>query len=126
MEYRLTNSNVGNIRAEDLYNYHVSPKVNVISKFFSWCDAQQENRFLWLAVTCFAQIGMTLPPTAYFILFFGGNNLLLWIIIAAVNVPALVLNLAALPTKTTLPFVFFSWLTQLAVIAYCIGFAIMH
>jgi hypothetical protein len=125
MEYRLSNSIEG-IRAEDLYNYHVQHKENVFTKFLAWCEAQQEDRLLWLAVACFAQIGMTLPATAFFILFFGGNNLLLWIIMTAVNVPVLVLNLAALPTKTTLPFIFFGWLTQAVIIMYCIGFAIMH
>ena len=126
MEYRLNNSNIGSIRTEDFYNYHVTYKQNIFNRFLNWCEAQQSDRFLWLAITCFAQIGMTLPATAYCIVFFGGNNLLLWIIIGAVNVPPLVLNLAALPTKITLPFIFFSWLTQAIIIIYCIGFAILH
>ena len=126
MEYRLTNSDIGNIRAEDLYNYGVKHKENIFAKFLTWCDAQKSNHFLWLALTFFAQIGLTLPVTAVFIVFFGGNNILLWIIMAAVNVPVLVLNLAALPTKTTLPFIFFGWLTQAVIIMYCIGFALMH
>jgi hypothetical protein len=126
MEYRLTNSNVGSIRAEDLYNYNVKHEANIFTKFLAWCEAQESNRFLWLALSFFAQIGMSLPATAYFIVFFGGNNLLLWIILATVNVPVLVLNLAALPTKTTLPVLFFGWLTQAAIIMYCIGFALMH
>ena len=126
MEYRLTNSNIGGIRVEELYNYHVKPNANVISKFFAWCDAQQSDYFLWLALSFFAQIGLTLPVTAYFIVFLGGNNLLLWTIIGFVNVPVLVLILAALPTKTTLPFIFFGWLTQAIIVMYCIGFAIMH
>jgi hypothetical protein len=125
MEYKLRNS-IGGIYAEDLYNYHIERKENVFKKFLTWCEAQENDRFLWLAVTCFAQIGMTLPATAFFILFFGGNNLLLWIVMVAVNVPVLVLNLAALPTKTTLPFIFSGWLTQAIIIMYCIGFAIMH
>jgi hypothetical protein len=125
MEYRLNNS-IGGIHAEDLYNYHVKPHANIFKKLLTWCEAQQDDRLLWLAVTCFAQIGMTLPATAYFILFFGGNNLLLWIIMTAANVPVLVLNLAALPTKTTLPLIFFGWLTQAIIIMYCVGFAIMH
>ena len=125
MEYRLSDS-IGGIHAEDLYNYHVKGHENIFSKFLAWCDAQQSNSFLWLALTFFAQIGLTLPVTAYCIVFFGGNNLLLWIIIGAVNVPVLVLNLAALPTKTTLPFIFFGWLTQLTIIMYCMGYAIIH
>ena len=126
MEYRLTNSSIGNIRAEELYNYRIQHEENFFAKFLAWCDTQKSNHFLWLALSFFAQIGLTLPITAVFIVFFGGNNMLLWIIMAAINVPVLVLNLAALPTKTTLPFIFFGWLTQAVIIMYCIGFALMH
>lgn len=126
MEYRLSNSNVKDLQAEDLYNYHVSQPQTLLSKFVAWCEAQESNRFLWLAVALFAQIGLTLPLTAVFIVFFGGNNFLWWIILATVNIPVLVLNLAAFPTKTTLPFLFFGWLTQAVIIACCIAFALMN
>ena len=125
MEYRLNKSNVGNIRAEELYNYHIKHKENIFTKFIAWCGAQESNRFLWLALSFFASVGLTLPLTAYCIIFFGGNNLLLWMLIGAVNVPVMVLNLAALPTKTTLPFLFFGWFAQAIVIAYCIVLAFM-
>ena len=125
MEYTL-NSNLGSLHAEELYNYHVKKEEGVFTKFLAWCDAQESNNFLWLALTFFAQIGLTLPITAVFIVFFGGNNLLLWIIMAAINVPVLVLTLAAFPTKIKLPFVFLGWFTQALIIAYCIGFAVMH
>lgn len=126
MEYRLTNGNVGSIHTEDLYNYSAKSNNKVFSKLLNWCEAQQSNRFLWLALSFFAQIGLTLPLTAFFIVFFGGNNLLLWIILGIVNIPVLVLNLSAMPTKTTLPFLFFGWLTQAAILLYCIGFALAH
>ena len=126
MEYRLAKSNVGNIHAEDLYNYHVKHEDNIFTKFITWCAAQESNRFLWLAVSFFAQVGLTLPLTAYCIVLFGDNNLLLWILIGAVNVPVMVVNLAALPTKTTLPFLFFGWLTQATIIMYCIALALVH
>ena len=126
MEYRLNNHNIGGIQAEDLFNYHVTHHTNVISKFLNWCAAQERNSFLWLALAFFAQIGLTLPLTAYSIVFFGGNNLVLWIIIAVVNIPVLVSNLAALSTKTTLPFMFFGWLTQVGVILYCIVYALIN
>ena len=126
MEYRLSNSKIGNLQAEDLYNYHVTQKEGIVSKFLNWCEAQESNRFLWMVLAFFAQIGATVPLTAVAILFLAGNNFVLWIIMAAVNVPVLVLNLAAMPTKTTLPFLFFSWLTQAVIILYCVGFAMLH
>ena len=126
MEYRLSKREFGNITAEDLYNYSIKPHGNVFAQFISWCESQESNRFFWLVVSFFVQVGLTLPLTAIFIVFLAGNNLLLWMIIISVNIPVLILNLAAMPTKTTLPFVFFGWLTQIAVILYCIAFALLH
>jgi hypothetical protein len=59
---------------------------------------------------------MVAPLTALAILFAGGNNEVLWIIACAVNVPVLALNLAALPTKVTLPVLFFALLTDVCII----------
>jgi len=127
MEYRLSNSRLQDLQAEDLYNYHVSNRSQtLISKFFSWCQAQESDRFMWLAITLFTQIGLTLPLTAVFITFLGGNNFVWWVILAAVNIPVLVLNLAAFPTKITLPFVFFGWLTQALIIVSCTIFALIN
>lgn len=125
MAYTLS-TNHTSLRAEDLYNYHVKKEEKLFTKFLNWCDAQESDHFLWLALTFFLQIGLTIPVTAFAILFFGGNNLLLWIIIVAANVPVLILSLAFFPTRIRLPFVFFSWLIQAAIIAYCIGFALIN
>jgi len=127
MDYRLTSNSVGGIYVEDLYNYSVKKsKENVIVRFFSWCKTQERNRYLWLSLTFFGQIGLTLPSTAFFIVFLGGNSMFLWALICAVNLPLLVLNLAALSTKIMLPFLFFGWLMQLVIIVYCIGFTVLH
>lgn len=125
MEYKLANGNIENINAEDLYNYGVKSNENILTRFLSWCTAQEDNKFLWLGITFFGQIGVTLPITVYCINFFGGNNMLLWIIACMTAVPALILNLGAAPTKITLPVLFFSWFTQLMVILYCISLALM-
>ena len=105
---------------------HKLEQENFLTRFLNWCNTQESNRFLWLGVTFFAQIGLMLPLAAFSILFLGGNNFLLWIIICAVNLPTLVLNLAALPTKVTLPFLFIAWLTELSVVLYCVFFALLH
>src|SRR6516164_1129376 len=101
MQYTLSNHNVQSLRSTNVY---AQSKENLLSRFLNWCTAQETNRFLWLALTFFGQIGLVLPVAACSIVFLGGNSSLLWIIILAVNVPTLVLNLAALPTKITLPF----------------------
>jgi len=123
MEYTLSNHNVQNLSRATAYSHK---KENYLTRFLTWCKAQETDKFLWLALTFFAQIGLALPVTAFSIVFLGGNNYLLWIIICAVNVPTLVLNLAALPTKITLPFLFFAWVTELVIILYCAGLGLMQ
>ena len=120
MEYGLTNSNVDSIRAEDLYNYSEKAGANVFTRFFNWCSQQEDNRFLWLGITLFGQIGAVLPITVWTILYLGNNSLLLWIIALIVNVPSLILNLGAVHTKYTLPVFFFALLTEAVIILYCV------
>jgi hypothetical protein len=127
MEYTLTNnSNVGDISAEQLYNYSEKTNPRLLRGFFEWCVQQEDSRFLWLAVTFFVQIGAVLPLTIFTILFLGNNSLLLWIISLAVNVPSLILNLGVAHTKFTLPVFFFSLLTETVIIAYCLVSFLMH
>lgn len=89
---------------------------SIVSRFISWCERQDERRFMWMAISFLGSIGMVLPLTLLSIIFFGNNNLALWIIVCAVNVPVLVLNLAAQPSKITLPALFLAWLINLSVI----------
>lgn len=124
MNYTISNHQVPNVKLSSAL-YRSGEKHGLLSKFMAWCERQESDRFLWLGLAFFLQIGMAVPLTAFSILFFGGNNLLLWIILVIVNVPTLVLNLAALPTKTTLPFLFFAWLTEITIILYCLGVALL-
>jgi hypothetical protein len=126
MEYRLTNSNVDSIRAEDLYNYSEKANSNLFRRFFTWCSQQEDNRFLWLGIALFGQIGAVLPITVWAILYLGNNSLLLWIIALVVNVPSLIFNLGAAHTKYTLPVFFFALLTETIVIAYCLLAFLIH
>jgi hypothetical protein len=126
MEYRLTNSNVADISAEQLYNYSEKANHNLFSRFFEWCSKQEDNRFLWLGVAFFVQIGAILPITAWAILYLGNNNLILWIAVLCVNVPSLILNLGAAHTKFTLPVFFFALLTEAIIITYCLTVFLMH
>jgi hypothetical protein len=126
MEYRLTNSNVADISAEQLYNYSGKANHNLLSRFFEWCSKQEDNRFLWLGVAFFVQIGAILPITAWAILYLGNNSLVLWIAALCVNVPSLILNLGAAQTKFTLPVFFFALLTEAIIITYCLIVFLMH
>ena len=91
-------------------------RTSILSKFFTWCAGQQDNRFMWLAISLFGLIGMVLPVTAIVILFAGGNSLALWIVACAFNVSVLILNLAAQPPKIVLPALTFAVLVDVVVI----------
>ncbi len=101
-------------------NTHVQE--NPVQKFFGWCNAQEEKRFLWLAVGFIVNIGAVLPLTVLALILAGINtHFLLLLVVCCVNVPVLALNLAAQPTKVTLPSLFFAWVVNAIVIAYCIA-----
>jgi len=89
-------------------------------RFMTWCEDQEEKRFLWLAIALMGNIGMVLPLTLVAILMGAGNNFALLLIVSAVNVPVLALNLAAQPPKVTLPVMFFAWLVNALIIIYSV------
>jgi len=78
-------------------------QVNSFSKFLTWCDRQEKNRFLWLGIALMGHIGMLLPLTLFAILFLADNNFALWIAVLCANLPVLALNLAAQSPKVTIP-----------------------
>lgn len=95
-------------------------KKDLLERFISWCDAQEEKRFLWLAVGFVVNIGAVLPFTVLALILIGiSSHFALFMTVCCVNVPVLALNLAAQPTKVTLPSLFFAWGVNAAVIAYC-------
>lgn len=126
MEYTFNNINAGTMQAEELYNYSISEKENLLTRFLRWCNAQEKNHYFWLAAILFGQVGAMLPIAIYTILFFGANSLVLWIIVLTVNLPNLILNLASLPTKFTLPALFFSLFTEVVIVAYCLVLTVLH
>jgi hypothetical protein len=120
MQYSITSNHASGISVSTSHIHKNERSFNLLTKFFEWCATQEHNRFLWMAVSYFALIGLALPATAYAIIFFGGNNFVFWITALAMNVPVLVLNLAALPTKITLSALIFAWAADAILILYCI------
>jgi hypothetical protein len=90
-------------------------KQSVVRTFFKWCESQEKYRFGWLA-TILAIHGCFLAPLTLFIIFLGGNNFVFWAMTIGAFAMALVSNLAAMPTKITIPVFFFSVLIDLVVI----------
>ena len=108
----------GNIVLADQHSFSLShSKTSYLNQFISWCDAQEQKRFLWLGISLMGSIGAILPLTLFAIIMGAGNNFSLWVIACIVNVPVLVFNLAVQPTKIILPVVFISWLADAIIIA---------
>ena len=99
-------------------------KSRLVTRFINWCRGQEKNRLGWLAVII-AGHGCIITPITLLFVMLTGNNFAAWPwIIAAMGMP-LVSNLAALPTKITIPLFFLSIIIDLAIIGSCIGLAVM-
>src|SRR5687768_17133332 len=120
MQQVITTKNVTTLH-QNTYQLHETARVSLLTKFINWCDVQEEKRFLWLGIALMGNIGMVLPLTLVTLLITSGFNFVLWTTTCVVNVPVLAVNLAAQPTKITLPFLFFAWLVNLGIILYCLA-----
>lgn len=93
---------------------------SLVHRFFAWCRTQEEKRLLWLAVIVFVHGCIITPITAMFVLL-GGNNIVWWPPLIGAMGMSLVTNLAAMPTKITIPVFFLSLVIDLAIIIACIS-----
>lgn len=94
-------------------------KVPLFSRFLKWSAAQEKNRFGWLAAAL-AIHGCALTPITLFAVVLGGNNFVFWILALVAMGASLVTNLAALPTKITIPTFILSVMIDLAIIVFCL------
>lgn len=90
-------------------------KPSLWSKFINWADKQQENSFSWTAISI-AGHGCVFTIITVATILLTGNNFIFWPFAIAAMTTCLVVNLAALPTKITIPVLFFSLLVDLAII----------
>jgi hypothetical protein len=92
---------------------------SVFSKFFSWCKNQEKYRLGWLGAILTVH-GCVLTPITLFAVILAGTNFVLYIAVLVSMAMAVVTNLAAMPTKFTIPVFFFSILIDIIVITLCI------
>ena len=107
---------------QQLYNPgYVIParKQSLLSRFIVWCKSQEKHRFGWLAVIITVH-GCVLTPITLFAIVLSGNNMIFWSMAIAAMGMSLITNLAAMPTKITIPVFFLSVLIDLVIIANCI------
>lgn len=95
-------------------------KPSILTRFMTWCKNQNDNRFVWLAVILFAHGCFFTPLTLFVIVTTGNNPVAMPFAIAAMGM-ALITNLAALPTKVTLPTFFLSLAIDLGIIIFCLS-----
>lgn len=126
MQHAISTAEVRDFVAARQHTTTREAKANVFSRFINWCASQESSRILWLVMTFLLQIGMAVPCTLTAILLWGNNSFPLWIFACAVNVPVLAINLAAQPTKITIPSLFFAWAVDFLIILYCAGLFYFH
>ena len=98
-------------------------KATLVHRFQGWCRSQEKNRLLWLALMITAHGCVITPITIGFVML-SGNNFVFWPWIIAAMSMSLVTNLAALPTKITIPIFFLSMVIDLVIIGNCIVIAL--
>jgi hypothetical protein len=99
---------------------NVIKKQSLVSRFLTWCAGQEEYRFGWLAVILAAH-GCVLAPLTLITIFATGNNIVLICMVLGAMAMSLVSNLAAMPTKITIPIFFLSVVIDLVVVAISIS-----
>jgi hypothetical protein len=98
-------------------------KIPALSRFMEWAKGQEENRIMWIALSLTIH-GCILAPLAIFAVLIAGNPLSLFMIVLASMGVALVTNLAAMPTKVTVPVFFITALIDLIIMVVCLLIAL--
>lgn len=95
-------------------------RISAWRKFIDWCNSQEKYRFGWLAAALSIH-GCVLTIFTMFAVVLAGNHFIFWPFIIGCMGITLIVNLAAMPTKITIPVFFFSVLVDLAIIISCIA-----
>ena len=102
-------------------HYYSKERISLFSRFLNWSDGQQANRLLWLGVILSFHGCILTPLTVMAVLLAGTNFTLFMMTIVAMGI-SLVTNLAAMPTKITIPLFVLSVVIDLVVV----GIALAH
>lgn len=94
---------------------NVRPYTSPVSTFMTWCAGQEEHRLLWSGVMLTLHGCILTPITVLLIAMSGVNMFLIGSAVFAMTF-VLITNLAALPTKYTLPTFALSILVDIVVL----------
>ena len=95
-------------------------KATAFSRFMTWCEGQEKYRFGWLAAALSVH-GCALTPITLFAIILAGTNIIFFVLALVAMGMALVTNLAAMPTKVTIPVFFLSIVIDIAIIISCVA-----
>ena len=100
-------------------------RISFFTRFINWCKGQEQNRLLWLGIALTGH-GCILTPLTVMAVLLAGTNLYLFILAIVAMGMSLVTNLAAMPTKITIPVFILSILIDIAIVisSLAIGFDI--
>lgn len=103
----------------------ITKNVSSWENFIKWCDRQEEYKLGWLAAALMLH-GCVLTIITMFAIITTGNHFIFWPFTIGAMGMCLVTNLAAMPTRVTIPVFFLSVLIDLLIIIIClfIGFDI--
>ena len=88
---------------------------NLWSKFMNFCKGQEQNRLLWLGIAL-AGHGCIITPLTVMAVLLAGTNFYLFIAAIVAMGMSLVTNLAAMPTRITIPVFILSILIDVAIV----------
>ncbi|HUQ96906.1 MAG TPA: hypothetical protein VM010_04510 [Chitinophagaceae bacterium] len=91
---------------------------NLFNRFISWCAGQDTNRYGWLGFAIAAH-GCVFTPLTMFAIIMSGNHIVFWFLAIIAIMMTLVSNLAAMPTKYTIPVFVLSLIIDAAIVVYC-------
>ncbi|TCZ69324.1 hypothetical protein [Flaviaesturariibacter aridisoli] len=121
----ITNPTNSYVRQTVPTNFTATTRASMLSRFLNWCAGQEQFRFGWVAAII-AIHGCVVTPLTLFAIILSGSNIALWVTAIAAMGASLVTNLAAQPTKLTLPVFFATILVDIAIVVVCLvhGFSI--
>jgi hypothetical protein len=93
------------------------------TRFMSYCKGQEKNRLTWLGVILAAH-GCILTPFVVMATLIAGPNFFLFMTGMVAMGIALVTNLAAMPTKITIPAFALSVLMDIVIVISCVALAV--
>ena len=93
-------------------------KISLIKRLLNWCQNQEKNHFLWLGIALSAH-GCIITPLTILAVVLAGTNLFLFMLAIVAMGATLVTNLAAMPTKITIPIFILSTLIDITIIVSC-------